>query len=224
MLSHVLSVLLPVACAVCGALGASPCAACLEVLRRPPPLPPPPGVDRIVALLAYEGAGRELVARLKYRNARAAVPWLAGALAGLLAPVPVDVVTWVPTTGRRRRRRGFDQSRLLATAVALELGRPCVPLLHRGPGPPQTGRALADRRRRPDLRPTARARVDVGGAHVLVVDDVCTSGSTLAAAAHALRTAGARSVVAAVAARTLRHGIVGRPLKVVIGATDPNNT
>src|SRR5688572_25198684 len=78
-----LDVLFPVACAVCGVLGASPCAACLQALRRPPPLPPPPGVDRLVALLAYEGAGRELVARLKYRNARAALGWLAGALAGL---------------------------------------------------------------------------------------------------------------------------------------------
>jgi predicted amidophosphoribosyltransferase len=216
-----LDVLLPVVCAVCGALGASPCASCIDVLRRPAPLPPPLGVDRLVALLAYEGAGRELVARVKYRNARAAVGWLAAGMAGLAEPLHPDLVTWVPTTVRRRRRRGFDQARLLAAAVARELRVPAVSLLTRGSGPPQTGRSGEERRKRPDLRPTRRAPGLVLGARVLLVDDVCTSGTTLTAAAHALRAAGADSVSAAVAARTPRYGMVTSPLKVTFGATDP---
>jgi len=210
----------PPRCGACSTPGPSPCSSCLAALRRPPPLPPPLGLTRLVALLAYEGPGRELVARVKYRNARASVPWLADALAAHLDAAHLDVVTWVPTTARRRRGRGFDQARLLAEAVARRLGRPCVGLLHRGPGPPQTGRSAEERRRRPPFRSTARARASAAP-RVLLVDDVCTTGTTLAAAAHALRTAGTGVVLGAVAARTLRHGLVGPPLKVVIRRTDP---
>lgn len=218
----------PPACGSCGALGASPCDGCLALLERPPPLPPPAGVDGLVALLAYDGVGRELVARVKYRNGRATLPWLGAELADRVRAAhhrgpPLDVVTWAPTTGRRRRRRGFDHAELLARAVAAHLGLPCVALLRRTPGPPQTGASFTERRRRPMLRVPASARARVAGRRVLVVDDVCTSGSTLAAAGRALRQAGARSVTAAVAARTLGRGLPGRPLKVVMARTDPRN-
>lgn len=204
-----LDLLLPTVCAVCGTRGRSPCAACEAGLRRSPPLPVPAGVDRLVALLAYEDAGRELVARLKYRNARSSLPWLAEGVAALVdrAGLDVEVVTWLPTTGRRRRRRGYDQSRLLARAVARRLGVPCRGLLHRGPGPPQTGRSASDRRARPPLAARCHGRPP---RRVLVVDDVCTSGASLTAAAYALRSAGVVRVDAAVAARALpRHGRLG---------------
>lgn len=212
--------LAPPTCGACRAPGPSPCETCLLALRRPSPLPPPPGLDALVPLLAYDGVARHLVARIKYRNARAAVPWLAAELAQRLDRDAVDCVTWVPTTARRRRQRGFDHAHLLARALAAELARPCVPLLARGPGPPQTGRSADERRRSPVLRPTSRAR-GAAGARVLVVDDVCTSGATLSAAARALRQAGVASVTGAVAARTMRQGMHGRPLKVVIAGTDP---
>jgi len=142
--------------------------------------------------------GRELVARLKYRNARAAVPFLASAIAALVDPSAVDVVTWAPTAAARRRGRGFDQAQVLARAVARCLRRPCRSLLHRRPGSPcQTGRTLAERRRGPAF--DARCRVT---GRVLVIDDIVTSGATVAAAAAALREGGAASVGVAVAART----------------------
>lgn len=190
---------------MCGAAGRAPCSSCAEGLRPAPALLPPPGVDACLALLAYEGVGREMVARLKYRNHRAVLAGLAAAMASLVAPPVPDVVTWAPTTGARRRRRGFDQAELLARAVARRLGRPCRRLLVREPGPPQTGRPLAERRAGPGLRPF-RA---VPGHSVLVVDDVVTSGSTAAAAAAALRCAGARSVVVLAAARTPRPSFGG---------------
>lgn len=230
-------VLVPTRCSVCHRVGPSPCPACWSTLRPAPWGRPPAGVDRCVSLLAYEGSGRELVARLKYRNSRSAIPWLAAGMAALVAADGVavhhphatgrpasptapttDVVTWVPTTDARRRHRGFDQAALLAAEVATRLHLPCRALLTRLTGLPQTGLAARDRRR----GPAYEARHPVPR-RVLVVDDVLTSGATLGAAAKALRRAGAAEVVAVTAARTpLRvHATQRRtPLKVAMPTSD----
>jgi predicted amidophosphoribosyltransferase len=174
-------------------------------LHPAPAAPAPIGLDAWWAAFAYEGVAREVVARVKYRGARGAVPWLADAMVtamdeGMLH-VPVDVVTWAPTSHDRRRARGFDQAELLARAVARRLTAHrdvrCLGLLDRRPGPPQTGLTGADRRRGP-----GHAARRAAPASVLVIDDVATTGATLAAAAGALRAAGARVVVACTAART----------------------
>ena len=193
--------LLPVRCPGCGALGGAPCPACAATLRPAPSLPPPPSVDRCLAVLAYEGVARDLVARLKYRNHRDALAGLAAAMAALvLAPGTVDAVTWAPTTPARRRGRGFDHAELLARAVARRLHRPCRRLLDRHPGPAQTGRNRAERGRGPVVTPRGRCPPSV-----LLVDDVVTTGATVSAAAGALRAAGAVHVTVLAAARTPVH-------------------
>jgi ComF family protein len=189
------------ACPVCGARGTALCGRCAAQLKPAPNFPPPPGIDSLVAPLAYTGVGRELVARLKYHNARAVVPQLADAMAALVDREVVDIVTWLPTTTARRRERGFDQARLLARAVARRLGRPCSSLLTRAPGAAQTGRPRRERLEGPTF--TAKGHGGpLAGTRVLVVDDVVTTGATLVAAATTLRRAGVREVHAASAART----------------------
>jgi predicted amidophosphoribosyltransferase len=195
----VLDALFPLVCPGCGRRGDPLCARCADGLHVAPLAPPANGLDAWWAPLAYEGVARELVARVKYRGARAVVPWLADAMVDACAGAlpPVDVVTWAPTSRERRRRRGFDPAELLARAVAHRLALRCAGLLERAPGPPQTGRTGADRRLGP--RHSARRVVP---ASVLLVDDVTTTGATLTAAASALRRAGALVVVAVTAART----------------------
>src|SRR5437667_11417916 len=123
VLGPLLGVLLPARCVGCGAAApAALCPGCLARARPAPaaPGPPPPELDWWVAAFAYEGAVREALARVKYRNARSALPALATALAdrlGRSANGPVDVVTWPPTTAPRRRQRGFDQAEHLARAM-----------------------------------------------------------------------------------------------------------
>jgi len=182
------------------------CPTCGAALRAPPWRPAPPGLVSCAAVLRYDDASRRLVAGVKYRNARAVVGRLAGALAELVAPAvaagAVGVVTWAPTTEAHRRDRGFDHARLLARALAHRVDLPARALLRRGPGPPQTGRARGERWLGPEFRARAPTPTTADrAAGVLVVDDVITTGATLAAAARALRAAGWIEVHGAAAAR-----------------------
>jgi predicted amidophosphoribosyltransferase len=220
-------VLWPSSCAACGDAGPSPCVPCARRFRPAAPGPEVPGLDVCRSLLAYEGPARGLVTGLKYRNDRAALGWLADHMAALLTPPGVAVVTWVPTSGSRRRRRGYDQAELLAMAVARRWGLPCRALLARRPGPAgrraQTGAGAAARAAGPALTARspavaaavaaagARGRSGGGagpvaspGARVVVVDDVTTTGATLRVAAEVLRGAGAGWVAGLTAARTPR--------------------
>lgn len=161
----------------------------------------PAGLDECRALLEYEGEARRLVAGIKYRNDRRAVGWLADHMATLLDPPHGCLVTWPPTSDRRRHARGFDQAELLARAVARRWRVPCRGLLQRVRGAPaQTGRS---RRERLAAGPTFTMRRGRRvTAPVVLVDDVLTTGVTLQNAARALRAAGTPWIGALTAART----------------------
>ena len=199
--------ILPGRCPGCGVRAEPVCDACAVGLVAAPAAQPPPGVEAWSAALAYEGVTRELVARLKYRNARGALRWLAGAASDAVIPLcgaggtrRADLVTWAPTTAARRRERGFDHAEMLARAIGSRLDLPVRRILTRLDATPQTGRAASERRSGPRFaaRESSRARC------VLIVDDVATTGATLSAAARSLHRAGVGSVVAATVARTPR--------------------
>lgn len=197
--------LLSTRCAVCDALGEVICPGCERALAPAPPLAPPLQLDTCRALLAYDDATRPLLTRLKNRDRRDLVAWLAERLSRLDAPVG-SVVTWAPTSAPRRRRRGFDQGELLARALARRRDLPVHELLRRAPGAPQSGRTALERREHPGfavLRPCPPC--------VILVDDVATTGTTLTAAARALRDAGAQEVHGLVVARAPLPGRSSTP-------------
>lgn len=222
-LAAILDVLLPPSCAACGLPGAPACAACLGALA---PLPPPwcGGCGAPVPLplprcpdcrgrvlrgarqaVAYAGPAPALVAALKDGRRRV----LAGVLADVVAaavppPPPRAVLVPVPLGARRLAERGFNQSLLIARELGSRWRRPVAePLVRRREGPPQRG-----------ARPSARAR-QVAGAFAVagrdptpptawLVDDVHTTGATLADCARALRAAGSLHVGAVCVARAER--------------------
>ena len=200
----VLALVFPTTCPVCGRPGPAPCPPCWAWFKRAPSGAVPAGLASCRSLLLYEGAASDLIARLKYRNARAALAWLAAGMAALVraASWRVDVVTWAPTTPARRRERGFDQAELLARAVARELRLPCRRLLARLPGPAQTGQPAAARWSAGVSFVAVGAGRSPPRAAVLLVDDVLTTGATLTSAANVLSTAGVIQVNAVTAGRT----------------------
>ena len=192
----------PVCCVACGARGTPVCSKCGHDLVPARPTPPPAFVDDWFALYEYEGVARELVARIKYRNARAILPAFADAIAQHARHRwQFDAITWAPTTRAHQRDRGFDHAQLLARAVARRTDVPLRALLTRTTEHPQTGRPQRDRQHGVTFEAVHRGGRPFA-ASVLLLDDVATSGATLRAAARALRGGGAQHVYAATIART----------------------
>ena len=176
-----------------------------------------PECDVAVVAVAYEGIARRLILNLKYHNRLQVVKVLAELLAqrmyqrsrqrphqGLLSDsTDFDVVTWAPTSSARVRLRGHDQSELLARRLAKEIHVPCRRLLIKISTNVRTG---ASRELRLQGSVFSARKLGVNS-HVVVVDDVITTGATLRCAADALRKAGARQVTSVAVASALRHGL-----------------
>jgi ComF family protein len=197
--------LAPPLCWACGGparRGEPLCLTCRGGMRRlPGEQAGLPGVE-LWAPLAYEGAARELVRALKFRGARGVADAMAAQIAASAPPQLFEgrALVPVPLHPRRRRRRGFNQARALTECLAWRLAIPWSDCLSRfGSGAPQVGRGRSERRGGPSGTIAAEAPVP---AHPVLVDDVVTTGATLAACAAALRLAGAAEVTALAFART----------------------
>jgi ComF family protein len=215
----ILDLALPPSCAGCGREGAPLCAGCLPALDARAGLPggTPIGLpaDIPVPLLQlewcapYAGPVRAALHELKYAGEqRLAVP-LGGAVARRWSAVGVgaEVVVPVPVHADRERRRGYDQAALIAAVTAERLRLPAVRALERGRatiaqfelGRDERASNVAGAFRLRVADPMAG--VAIAGRWVLLVDDVVTTGATLAACGSALIAAGALAVSAIAVAR-----------------------
>jgi ComF family protein len=177
--------------------GAPTCSACAV---------DPPPFQWARAAAEYAGPLREALHALKFRG-RVALARPLGVLlleqCGPARPARLDAVVPVPLAPARERERGFNQATLLAERVARAWDAPLRPrwlVRHRATSPQSD---LGADERRANVRGAFAAAPAVAGRHVVVVDDVLTTGATVAECARTLHGAGAAEVGVLSVARVL---------------------
>jgi predicted amidophosphoribosyltransferase len=212
---ELLDLLLPARCAGCGAGRRQLCGDCRAALRNVR-AGPAGSLPALYAAAPYAGVVRQLLLAHKERGALRLAGVLGALLAGAVrsavgATGGVVLLVPVPSAGRAVRARGHDATRRLARAAARELRRTGIragvaPVLRqRRAVADQAGLTAAERSRNlaGALAVPARLAERLAGARLVLVDDVTTTGASLADAARALRAAGYPAFASATVAATV---------------------
>lgn len=218
MIDTILHLLAPHSCLGCSAEGYILCPRCRHGDTPPPSLCYRCGVattafatcsscrrqTKLVAVYvaaAYQGAIKDAVWKLKFEGTRAGAKDMAAAMAEVVTSAPDALIVHVPTATSHIRRRGYDQARLLARALAKQTSLPYAPCLVRLGQQRQVGASRKQRFEQLSGAFRLASGYDVTGKTILLVDDVLTTGATLEAAAAVLKKAGAKRAEAVVFAR-----------------------
>lgn len=167
-------------------------------------------LDSYCAVWYYENNVRKSLLRYKFHRGFAMAPAYGRLLCSAVRRDygdTFDVITWVPVSRRRRFKRGYDQSRMLAQAFCREYGHDCMALLQKiRSNAPQS--SLSAEARKGNVLGVYRAihPEQIRGKRILLVDDIVTTGATAEECARVLLTAGAKSVyLAAMAGGRKQH-------------------
>jgi ComF family protein len=211
MLLRVLdNAVMPLRCVFCGTRTRVPeryiCEGCygdLPKIPSPPPAASSP-LEVEIAPVAYEFPVDGAIKALKFRRRLFYAPAFAELLRAAAGGLPgdIDAVLPVPLHWRRRWFRGFNQAAEIARPVAKDLGVPLIENVSRKRATPfQSG--LSARERASNLRSAFGVRGALAYQHVLIVDDVITTGTTIRQIARVLKKAGVKKVSALAVSRAV---------------------
>ena len=150
----------------------------------------------------YGGVSKRLVKLLKFERAKAACEPIATHITATLPYLlPKTIVVHIPTASSRQRARGYDQSELIAKLVAQQKGVRHESLLARLGQDRQVGATRKQRYEQAASMFRARKPEIIRGAHILLIDDILTTGASLESASRVLKEAGAKQIDAVVFAQ-----------------------
>ena len=155
---------------------------------------------RCVSALPYEGTFRESITRFKFGGrqfyAETYSKWLAALIREELDG-SFDCMTWVPVSGKRKRKRGYDQAELLCRGAGAYLGAEVVSVLRKTRDNPAQSTMKNAEARKQNVKNTFAVSdpEQVRGRRVLLLDDILTTGVTMQTCARELLRAGAKEVV-----------------------------
>lgn len=157
-------------------------------------------LDRVIVYARYKGLQKELVHAAKYERAKAGLTQIADHLEPMLTEYfDTDyLLVPAPTATSRVRQRGYDQAEVVARRLAVITGRVYSRLLARTGQSHQVGSTRKERFEHTKNIFRVRCPSEVNGLHIILVDDILTTGATLESAARELKKAGAKSVSALV--------------------------
>ena len=206
-MSALLDLLYPPRCILCRAFlpdgKESVCDRCASaLLREQPVIRRGKKFDLCVSPFVYAGKLRESLHRYKFGGrkfyAKTYGSWLAACIRRELDG-QYDLLTWVPVSRKRLRRRGYDQAKLLCEQTAAYLQTQAVCCLEKvADNPAQSSLSSAESREN-NVKQMYRASEPArfAGKRVLLIDDIVTTGATIGECAKVLKAAGAAKVVCA---------------------------
>lgn len=214
----ILDLLFPPRCVFCGEIvppGTQVCGNCAKTIApcgSVRSLTLSKGGEKVpcAALYPYEGKIRDSILRYKFHGEKQNADYYTEKLAALVKTAFPDqnlsLITWVPLSDERKKERGYDQAELIARQLGKSLKIPCAPCLRKAKQN-NVQHFLNRGERAANVRGVyIPAGMEVAEKNVLLVDDIVTTGATLAECAAVLRSSGAASIrCATVAQAELEH-------------------
>lgn len=145
-----------------------------------------------LCLYQYDGVVRDIIHKLKYDNRADLAKLLGGRIYKCILDkeIEVDIITWVPIHSKRLKTRGYDQARLMAEDVASRLNLSCAKLVDR------------TRETKPQYNLGKEERIEnisgafefcgenIAGKRIILIDDICTTGTTMSECVKLIENAG----------------------------------
>ncbi len=205
-----LNLLFPSECVLCHQHGSLLCERCYRLIQYYPSLQPqqlqvPQDIDAVYVLAYYQPPIKNLIHILKYQRVKSAAKLLAELIYWHLDLPQFDLICFVPSSKLRRSNRGFNQTQLISNHVAQLLDIKTLPILQKIKATARQASLRTPGERLKNLSQVFELKnpnIDLTNKHILLIDDVVSTGATVSQCAQVLKQAGTQTVSVLAVARS----------------------